>query len=62
MVSQTRAVLDRYQAGGGRYAEHVLPGCGHSPHLERPAEFAALVVMFLTRIGVGAPDPANLAS
>jgi len=62
MVSQTRAVLDRYQAGGGRYAEHVLPGCGHSPHLERPAEFAALVVMFLTRIGAGAPNPANLAS
>lgn len=47
MVSQTRAVLDRYQANGGRYTEHVLPGCGHSPHLERPTEFADLVTAFL---------------
>lgn len=43
MVAQTRAVLDAY----GRYTEHVLPGCGHSPHLERPAEFTALVGEFL---------------
>ncbi|HEX9339402.1 MAG TPA: alpha/beta hydrolase [Pseudonocardiaceae bacterium] len=47
MVSQMRAVLDRHQAGGGRYTEHVLPGCGHSPHLERPAEFTGLVTAFL---------------
>jgi pimeloyl-ACP methyl ester carboxylesterase len=50
MVTQTRAVLDRYQAGGGRYAEHVLPGCGHSPHLERPAEFVSLVGDFLANV------------
>jgi pimeloyl-ACP methyl ester carboxylesterase len=55
MVSQTRAVLDRYQAGGGHYTEHVLPGCGHSPHLERPAEFTRLVTAFL-------PSSADLAS
>src|SRR5580693_8582919 len=48
MVSQIRAVLDRYQAAGGRYTERVLPGCGHSPHLERPAEFTAAVTEFLT--------------
>jgi pimeloyl-ACP methyl ester carboxylesterase len=48
MVAQTRAVLDRYQAGGGRYTEHVLPGCGHSPHLERAAEFTSLVTDFLS--------------
>ncbi|GIE93238.1 alpha/beta hydrolase [Paractinoplanes rishiriensis] len=41
MVGQTRAVLDRYEAAGGRYTEVVLPGCGHSPHVERPAEVAA---------------------
>ncbi|WP_439117071.1 alpha/beta fold hydrolase [Micromonospora lupini] len=42
MVGQTRAVLERYvAAGGGAYREVVLPGCGHSPHLERPAEFVA---------------------
>jgi pimeloyl-ACP methyl ester carboxylesterase len=48
MVSQIRAVLDRYRAAGGQYTEHVLPGCGHSPHLERPAEFTAAVTEFLT--------------
>ncbi|MEV4543928.1 alpha/beta hydrolase [Micromonospora echinaurantiaca] len=41
MVGQTRAVLDRYAAAGGSYREVPLPGCGHSPHLERPAEFVA---------------------
>jgi pimeloyl-ACP methyl ester carboxylesterase len=40
MVSQTRAVLDAYAAGGGRYREVVLDA-GHSPHVERPEEFAA---------------------
>jgi pimeloyl-ACP methyl ester carboxylesterase len=45
MVAQTRAVLER---GSGRYTEHVLAGCGHSPHLERPAEFTSLVADFLT--------------
>jgi pimeloyl-ACP methyl ester carboxylesterase len=46
MVGQVRAVLDLYQAAGGRYTERVLP-CGHSPHLERPAEFTAAVTEFL---------------
>ncbi|MFF5174999.1 alpha/beta fold hydrolase [Micromonospora sp. NPDC000089] len=41
MVGQTRAVLERYAAAGGTYREVVLPGCGHSPHLERPVEFVA---------------------
>jgi pimeloyl-ACP methyl ester carboxylesterase len=48
MIGQTRAVLDSYQAAGGRYTEHVLASCGHSPHLERPAEFTKLVTDFLT--------------
>lgn len=39
MVSQTRAVLDRYAANGGRYQEVVLPDCGHSPHVEQPEAF-----------------------
>jgi pimeloyl-ACP methyl ester carboxylesterase len=47
MVGQMRAVLDRYRAAGGRYQENVLAGCGHSPHLERPQEFHALVAGFL---------------
>ncbi|WP_422736636.1 alpha/beta fold hydrolase [Micromonospora sp. WMMD729] len=41
MVGQTRAVLERYAAAGGTYREVVLPGCGHSPHIERPGEFVA---------------------
>nr|WP_234582042.1 alpha/beta hydrolase [Micromonospora sp. MH99] len=41
MIGQTRAVLQRYAAAGGAYREVVLPGCGHSPHLEHPAEFVA---------------------
>ncbi|MEV2242156.1 alpha/beta hydrolase [Micromonospora sp. NPDC049891] len=41
MIGQTRAVLDRYAEAGGSYREVALSGCGHSPHLERPAEFVA---------------------
>ena len=44
MVSQTRAVLERYAAAGGAYREVVFEGCGHSPHIERPAESAAELV------------------
>ena len=38
MVSQTRAVLSTYAERGGSFTELALPGCGHAPHLERPAE------------------------
>jgi pimeloyl-ACP methyl ester carboxylesterase len=47
MVGQMRIVLDRYQLTGGRYTEHVLADCGHSPHLEHPGEFTRLVTEFL---------------
>ncbi|WP_207947753.1 alpha/beta fold hydrolase [Occultella glacieicola] len=39
MVAQTRTVLDAYAAAGGTYHEVLFEGAGHSPHLERPAEF-----------------------
>ncbi len=39
MVSQTRAVFDRYAANGGSYREVVFNNCGHSPHLEYQKEF-----------------------
>lgn len=44
MVTQTRAVLDAYAAAGGTYRELALADCGHSPHLEHPAEFVAALV------------------
>lgn len=46
MVAQTRAVLDAYAAAGGRYAEVVLE-CGHSPLIEKPAEFQAALAAHL---------------
>lgn len=47
MVSQMRAVLDAYEARGGRYREVVIPDCGHSPHVEKPEEFRRLLFGFL---------------
>ncbi|NUT37058.1 MAG: alpha/beta hydrolase [Hamadaea sp.] len=41
MVTQTREVLTRYAAAGGSFEEVTFAGVGHSPHIERPAEFAA---------------------
>ena len=41
MVSQTRAVFDRYAAAGGAYREVLLPDTAHSPHIEKPAEWLA---------------------
>jgi pimeloyl-ACP methyl ester carboxylesterase len=41
MVGQTRAVLQRYAERGGSYREIVYDNCGHSPHIERRAEFTA---------------------
>jgi pimeloyl-ACP methyl ester carboxylesterase len=49
MVTQTRAALDRYAAEGGSYEEIVFPETGHSPHIERPADFAAALHKGLTR-------------
>jgi pimeloyl-ACP methyl ester carboxylesterase len=43
MVSQTRRTLDRYAAAGGTYREVVFDGCGHSPHVEAPERFAAVL-------------------
>ena len=36
MVSQMRAVLERYRSGGGAVTEVLLEACGHSPHVEYP--------------------------
>ena len=49
MLAQTRAVLDRYAAAGGTYDEVVVAGTGHSPHIEKPAEFAAALREILAK-------------
>ena len=41
MIGQTRAVLQRYAGAGGSFREVVYDDCGHSPHIERPAEFVS---------------------
>jgi len=46
MVGQMRALLDAYRDRGGRYEEVVLADTGHSPHLERPAEYVAALEQF----------------
>ncbi|GGO08809.1 alpha/beta hydrolase [Microbispora rosea subsp. aerata] len=40
MVTQTRAVLERY----GDYREVVIEGAGHGPHLDKPEEFRAALL------------------
>jgi len=48
MLAQTRGVLDRYAANGGRYREEILADCGHSPHIEKPERFLELLLSQLT--------------
>ncbi len=43
MVGQTRRVLEQYAAQGGRFSEHVIADTGHTPFVEKPDEFAALL-------------------
>ena len=47
MVAQTRNVLDKYQAQGGTYSEHVIADAGHTPYVEKPDEFSALLLAHL---------------
>jgi pimeloyl-ACP methyl ester carboxylesterase len=49
MVGQTRAVLEQYAANGGTYREAVLDGCGHTPYVEQPGDFLALLVGHLAQ-------------
>jgi pimeloyl-ACP methyl ester carboxylesterase len=47
MVSQIRAVLEEYSAGGGNYREEVIADCGHTPHIERADAFRRVLMAFL---------------
>lgn len=50
MVTQMRTVLEAYRAKGGHYEEQVLAECGHSPFIEKPAEFQQAFFSFLAGI------------
>ncbi|MGC5016422.1 hypothetical protein ACLQ2R_37140 [Streptosporangium sp. DT93] len=41
-IARTRTVLERYAEAGRSYEEIVCTGVGHSPHIERAADFAAV--------------------
>ena len=49
MVAQTRGLLDRYAAAGGRYREIVFTDSGHGPHLDQPAQFMAALTEHLAQ-------------
>ncbi|MBI4315508.1 MAG: alpha/beta hydrolase, partial [Chloroflexi bacterium] len=50
MVAQTRQVLAQYAANGGKVAEHVIADSGHSPYIEKPDEFMALLTAHLKSV------------
>jgi pimeloyl-ACP methyl ester carboxylesterase len=47
MKTQIRALLEQYKANGGEYREVALPDCGHTPHIEKHEEVAALCMEFV---------------
>lgn len=51
MIGQMRTLLDTYKERGGRYEEVVFDNCGHSPHLEREADYLAAIEKQLAAVG-----------
>ena len=47
MVGQTRKVLEQYAAAGGAFQELVIADAGHTPYVEKPAEFLAALAAHL---------------
>lgn len=47
MVGQMRHALQKYTAAGGFYREQVIADTGHTPYVEKPEEFAALLNGFI---------------
>ncbi len=47
MLGQTRAVLEQYKAKGGAYWEKVIADTGHCPYVEKPDEFAVVLLEHL---------------
>jgi hypothetical protein len=47
MVSQTRHILEQYQAKGGKFEEVVMADTAHSPYIEKPKEFMEIFTKIL---------------
>ena len=47
MVSQIRAVLERYRAAGGRVEMEMFDGSGHFPPIDAAERFTALFFGFV---------------
>lgn len=47
MIAQIKHVLDNYAAAGGSVEEVVIADCGHTPFVEKAAEFNAALHAFL---------------
>jgi pimeloyl-ACP methyl ester carboxylesterase len=50
MVSQTRSMLERYRANGGKVDECVIEKVGHVPYMEEPDVFLAMWLPFLQAV------------
>ena len=50
MVSQTRAVLDRYRTAGGRVEEEAFEGSGHFPPIDAAERWRAVFFGFLASV------------
>ena len=51
MIAQTERALAAYEAAGGSVERVVIPDCGHTPYLEKPAAFDEALHGFLARHG-----------
>ena len=47
MVSQTRAVLEKYAEKGVSCKENIIKDTAHSPHIEKPEDFNSIFHKFL---------------
>ena len=47
MIDQTKLVLENYRAAGGDVSEAVIADCGHTPFIEKAAEFNSQFHAFL---------------
>ena len=51
MVSQIRALLERYAAAGGSVRTEMFPGSGHSPHLDARDKWLGVFTEFVASAG-----------